>query len=58
MGLRVNKRLRLGGGFFANISKSGVSVSKRGKRGSVNSRGTGSARIARGLSWTFGKRRR
>lgn len=57
MGLRLNKRVKIGRGLTANIGKSGVSVSKRGNRGSVNSRGTGSVRLMRGVSWMFGKRR-
>ncbi|CAB4943673.1 unannotated protein [freshwater metagenome] len=57
MGLRINRRVKLGQGFSANLGKSGVSVSKRSKRGSVNSRGTGTVRLMRGVSWMFGKRR-
>ncbi len=57
MGFRINRRVKLGKGLSANVGRSGVSVSKRGKRGSVNSRGTGSVRLVRGVSWLFGKRR-
>lgn len=60
MGLRISKRINLGKGVGVNLSKGGVSVSKRGKRGSVGvgSKGTprGSVRVARGISWTWGKR--
>jgi Protein of unknown function (DUF4236) len=57
MGLSFRRRFRLGRGTFLNVSKRGASVSKRVGRLSFNSRGGASFRIARGLSWRFGKRR-
>ncbi len=39
MGLRFNKRIKLGKGLGLNISKSGVSLGYRTKRGSVSTRG-------------------
>lgn len=61
MRLRINRRFNLGKGISANVSKTGIGVSKRGARGSVstNSRGGrgGSVRLMRGVSWMFGKRR-
>jgi hypothetical protein len=39
-----------------NLSGSGASVSKRKGRVTVNSRGGGSIRIARGLSFRWGRR--
>jgi len=41
-----------------NVSKSGASVSRRvSRRLRLNSRGGGSFRLLRGLSWRFGRRR-
>lgn len=61
MGLRINRRFTVAKGISVGVGKRGMSVSKRGKHGSVggNSRGgrTGSVRLLRGVSWMFGKRR-
>lgn len=61
MGLRISKRFSLGGGKHVTVSKTGVSVGRRGRRGSVsaNTRGGagGSVRLLRGVSWMFGQRR-
>lgn len=53
MGLVFSRRKRLGRGLNLNLSKSGASVSKRVGRATVSSRGRGSVRLARGLSWRF-----
>jgi hypothetical protein len=56
VGLRFYRRKSLGGGFWLGMSKSGVSVGRRGGRvsTSVGKRGgRGSIRLARGLSWRF-----
>ncbi len=52
-------RLRkgIGGGRTVNLSKRGASVSQRVGPLTLNSRGGGRIRIARGLSFRFGKRR-
>ena len=61
MAFRVNKRFSVGKGVSVGVGKTGVSVSKRTRAGSVgaNSRGGagGSLRLMRGVSWLFGKRR-
>jgi hypothetical protein len=58
MGLIFRRTKRLGDDTDLNVSKSGGSLSRRvGKRLRVNSRGGGSFRIMRGLSWRFGRRR-
>ena len=57
MGFRFNKRVRLGKGTGLNLSKSGASVSKKIGGVTLNSRGGGSVRVAKGLSFRFGKRR-
>jgi len=51
------KRVRTGRTSWLNVSKSGVSESKRVGRVTLNSRGGGRVRIAPGLSFRFGKRR-
>lgn len=59
MGFRVNKRVGLGGGKSVNLGKSGASVSKRTSAGSIGlgkSGPRGSVRVAKGISWTWGKR--
>jgi hypothetical protein len=53
MGLVFRKRIRTGRATALNLSKSGASVSKRVGRLTVNSRGTGRVRIAKGLSFRF-----
>lgn len=57
MGLNYRRRVRTGRTSWLNLSKSGVSASKRLGRLTVNSRGGGSFRIAKGLSFRFGRRR-
>jgi len=53
MGFVFHKRKRLGRTTSLNLSKSGPSVSKRAGRVNLSSRGRGSARIAKGLSFRF-----
>ena len=53
MGFSFQRRKRLGRSTFLNLSKSGASVSKRSGWMTVNSRGRGSIRIAKGLSFRF-----
>lgn len=50
------KRIRAGRNTWLNVSKTGVSVSRRIGRVTVNSRGRVTIRIAKGLSYRFGKR--
>lgn len=56
MGWFFRKRVNLGNGVGVNLSKSGASVSKKVGRVTVNSRGKGSIRIGKGLSFRFGKK--
>ena len=56
MGLVFRRSVRLGRGSRLNISERGASVSTRIGRLTVNSRGGGSFRIMKGLSFRFGKR--
>jgi hypothetical protein len=57
MGFTYRRRKSLGNGAHVNLSRKGVSVSKKAGRLTLNSRGGGSFRIAPGLSFRFGKRR-
>ena len=57
MPFNYRKRVRTGRSSWMNLSKSGVSESKRTGRLTLNSRGGGSFKIAPGLSFRFGKRR-
>lgn len=56
MGFTYRRRKSLGSGSWLNVSKRGASVSKRIGRATLNSRGGGSFRIAKGLSFRWGKR--
>lgn len=51
VGLNYRRRKRLGKSAWLNVSRSGASVSRRVGRVTFNSRGGGSFRIARGLSF-------
>lgn len=53
MGIVFSKRKKLGKTTALNLSKSGASVSKKAGRVTVNSRGRGSVRLAKGLSFRF-----
>ena len=58
MGFVWRRRVRVDDDTDANISKSGASLSRRiGRRLRLNSRGGGSFRLGRGISWRFGRRR-
>lgn len=57
MGLNYRRRISTGKGTTLNVSKSGVSESKKIGRVTLNSRGGGSIRLGKGLSFRFGKRR-
>lgn len=56
MGLQYRRRKTLGTGSWLNVSKRGGSVSKKVGRVTFNTRGGGSIRIAKGLSFRWGKR--
>jgi hypothetical protein len=51
MGLIFRKRVRTGRDSWLNLSKSGVSASRRAGRFTVNSRGQMRIRLGKGLSW-------
>ena len=59
MPFRFSRRKSLGGGWWVGLSKSGPSIGRRGRRGSV-SLGRGgigaSVRLLKGLSYVFRRR--
>jgi len=58
MGLSWRRSKRLGLNTHLNVSKGGASVSRRvSRRLRLNSRGSGSYKLFKGLSWRFGRRR-
>jgi hypothetical protein len=58
VGLIFRKRVKLDDTTSVNLSGTGASVSKCIGRLTLSSRGGGSFRIAPGISWRFGGRRR
>lgn len=56
VGLSYRRRKRVGQNTWLNVSTHGASVSRRVGRVTFNSRGGGRIRIAKGLSFRFGKR--
>lgn len=57
MGFIYRRRKRVGGSSWLNLSRSGASLSERAGRVTFNSRGAGRIRLAKGLSFRFGRRR-
>jgi len=58
MGLIWRRQVRVDDDTDANVSTGGASLSRRiGRRLRINSRGGGSFRLGRGLSWRIGRRR-
>lgn len=53
MGFSYRRRVRLGRSSWLNVSKRGLSTSKRLGRVTVSSRGRGSVRLGKGLSFRF-----
>ncbi len=53
MGLSFRRSIRVGRGVRVNLSKSGVSASKRLGRLTLNSRGRGVLRLGKGWTWRF-----
>jgi hypothetical protein len=56
MGLIIRKRIRVTPTEHLNVSKSGLSVSKRVGRVTLNSRGRATIRILPGISFRIGKK--
>lgn len=53
MGFVFRSRRRIGKGRFLNLTTSGASVSQRVGRAGVSSRGRGSIRLFKGLTYRF-----
>ena len=53
MGFTFQRRKKITNGTNLNVSKSGASVSKKKGPVTMNSRGRGSVRVAKGLSFRF-----
>ena len=51
MAISYRKRIKIGDGTFLNVSKSGISVSKKLGRVTINSRGTTSINLGNGLTY-------
>ncbi|WP_334170464.1 DUF4236 domain-containing protein [Sinomonas sp.] len=58
MGLIYRKRFTVGKNTAVNVSKSGLSVSERVGPVTVNSRGRVTLRLAPGITWRLGGKRR
>lgn len=56
MGLSYKKRISLGNGIYANISKSGVSISQKVGNVTVNSRGGTTVNLGNGAVWRSQKK--
>ncbi|TFC20197.1 MULTISPECIES: DUF4236 domain-containing protein [unclassified Cryobacterium] len=57
MGFFFRKQIKLGKTAHVNVSKSGMSVTKKLGPVTLNSRGGGRIRLAKGVYFRFGKRR-
>ena len=51
MGISYRKRIKMGDGTFLNISKSGISVSKKVGKTTINSRGTTTINLGNGITY-------
>ena len=58
MGISYRKRIKIGDGTFLNISKSGVSVSQKVGKTTINSRGTATVNLGNGITYRTPKKRK
>lgn len=58
MGINYRKRMKIGDGTFLNISKSGVSVSQKIGKITINSRGTTTVNLGNGITYRTSKKRK
>lgn len=58
MGISYRKRIKIGDGTFVNISKSGISISQKVGKTTVNSRGTMTVNLGNGLTYRTSKKRK
>lgn len=57
MGINYYKRIKIGDGTFLNISKSGISVSQKIGRITINSRGTTTVNLENGITYRTSKKK-
>ena len=58
MGISYRKRIKIGDGTFLNISKSGVSVSQKVGKTTINSRGTTTVNLGNGITYRTSKKKK
>lgn len=58
MEISYHKRVKIGKGTFLNISKSGVSVSKKLGKVTVNSKGNVTVNLGNGLTYRINKKKK
>lgn len=51
MGISYRKRIKIGDGTYLNVSKSGISVSQKVGKTTVNSRGTTTINLGNGVTY-------
>ena len=51
MGISYRKRIKIGDGTFLNVSKSGISVSQKVGKITINSRGTTTINLGNGVTY-------
>lgn len=51
MGISYRKRIKIGDGTFLNVSKSGISVSRKVGKTTINSRGTTTINLGNGVTY-------
>ena len=56
MGFSYRKRIKIGDSTFLNISKSGVSVSQKVGKITINSRGTTTINLGNGITYRTSKK--
>ncbi len=58
MGISYRKRIKVGDGTFLNISKSGVSISQKVGKTTINSRGTITVNLGNGITYRTSKKKK
>ncbi len=58
MGISYRKRIKIGDDTYLNISKSGVSVSQKVGKTTINSKGTTTVSLGNGITYRTSKKRK
>ncbi len=58
MGISYQKRIKVGDGTFLNISKSGVSISQKVGKITINSKGTTTVNLGKGVTYRTSKKKK